>query len=106
MSEEVIKSEVDVFLEALKVVSAGEPARDAAYNLKECIKATMETGKKSSINFKLEIEQAAEGSINIIGIVTSKVPQVKLITTFHVSDKTFLPTKEDPNRPTLPMSDE
>jgi hypothetical protein len=102
MPDEVLASEIQAFIDAFKTVGNGDIADETARNLKKCVKATMLQDKKSVLTIKLEIAKVNEDQINIVGTVSSKIPEVQIKTGFFVNDRTFLPSRNRPEQQILP----
>lgn len=100
--QEVVASEIEAFINALRVVGNGEIADNAASALRECVKATMIQEKKSSISIKLEISKVADDQITMTGTVDHHVPRPKIKTGFFVNTQTFMPSRNRPNQQILP----
>ncbi len=102
MQQEVLASEIEAFISALRVAGNGEIAEEASRKLKECVKATMVQEKKTTLTIKLEIGKIADDQISMTGTVSAKIPKPQIKTGFFVNDRTFLPTRNRPNQQTLP----
>jgi len=102
MSEEVLASEIEAFIQAFRVVGNGDIADETSRKLKECVKATMILEKKSTLTIKLDIGKIADDQISMVGTVSAKIPETQIKTGFFVNDRTFLPSRNRPNQQTLP----
>ena len=100
--QEVVPSEIESFINALRVVGNGEIADNAAIALRECVKGTMIQDKKSTISIKLEISKVSDDQITMTGTVDFSVPRPKIKTGFFVNEQTFMPSRNRPNQQILP----
>jgi len=95
---EIVPSEIESLIEAMKSVGGGELTQQAANNLQKAVKATMIEGKKSTITITLGIIRTNEEMITIEGTTKATLPTPKISGAFFVNKQSYLPTRNRPDQ--------
>ncbi len=98
----ILPSEVETAIEMFRSIGKGDFLVDLARKLQSAVKATMIDEVNTSLNIRLEFRRVkGEDMITIAGSTKANIPEPKKSTHFFVNDRTYLPTRRQPDQQTL-----
>lgn len=89
------------FKQALALLRHGDCEDEANAKLTECLQATMDTGKQSTLTIKLTIKPNGNGVVKVTDDIKSTVPKFDREATVLYTDKNNQLVREDPRQQTL-----
>lgn len=91
------------YKQALALLRHGDCEDEANAKLTECLQATMDTGKQSTLTIKLTIKPNGNGVVKVVDDVKASVPKFDKEPTVLFTDKNNQLVREDPRQQKLDL---
>lgn len=89
------------FKQAMALLRHGDCEEEVNAKLTECLQATMDTGKASTLTIKLSIKPNGNGVVKVVDDIKATVPRFDKEPTVLFTDKNNQLVREDPRQQSL-----
>lgn len=91
------------FKQAMALLRHGDCEEEVNAKLTECLQATMDTGKASTLTIKLSIKPNGNGVVKVVDDIKATVPKFDKEPTVLFTDKNNQLVREDPRQQKLDL---
>lgn len=88
--------------EVLMNLREGGSVEELAHEIRNAVRATRETGKKSSVTLKIDIAPNGREAVTITDTVVAKLPKPDAVSTMFYATEDDGLSRRDPRQPEIP----